>query len=153
MVKITKSFTIDLEKDGQKITLAPDEIEDIKRTLEDALRQMGREVVQSKKGGGSSGGGGAVRRSALTSRPSSSSSSKQHDVRPHISEEKKREILDHVNKKLSAEPQTLSSLLDGVSYVPNYLPFIRKMVEGQEGVGRKAVGKRTLYFRKGKEEK
>lgn len=101
---------------------------------------MGREV-QTKRG------------KAAASSSSRSSSSARQDVKPHISEEKKKEIIDHVNKKLSGTPQTLSSLLDGVSYVPNYLPFIRKMVEGQNGVAKKAVGKRTLYFRKGKEEK
>lgn len=142
MVKITKSFTIDLEKDGQRITIGPDEIQDIKKTLEDALRQMGKEI-QAKRG----------RTIATSSAASPSRTLSKGTTKPHISEQKKKEILDHVNKKLSSTPQTLSSLLDGVSYVPNYLPFIRKMVEGQDGVAKKTVGKRTLYFRKGKEEK
>lgn len=66
----------------------------------------------------------------------------------HISEEKKKQVLEHLGKRLSSRPQTLSSLLEGVSYVPNTLPVIRKMLEAQKNVAKKMVGKRTLYFRK-----
>ena len=120
MVKITKSFTIDIEKDGQKITIEPDEIEQIKSALEEALREKGRQT---------------------TTKPSSSS-------KLTIREEKRKEIMDHISKKLSAKPQTLSSLLDGISYVPNTLPFIRKMVEDRKDVAKKMIGKRMFYFRK-----
>jgi hypothetical protein len=54
----------------------------------------------------------------------------------------------NVDKKLSSTPKTLSALLDGISYVPNYLPAIRKMVEGRKDVAKKIVGKRTLYVGK-----
>lgn len=121
MVKITRSFTIDIEKDGQKITIRPDEIQEIKSALEAALREKGREIRADAK-------------------PSSS--------KLHIREEKRDEIMNHVGKKLSSKPQTLSSLLDGISYVPNTLPFIRKMVEDRKDIGKKMIGKRMFYFRK-----
>jgi hypothetical protein len=121
MVKITRSFTIDIEKDGQKITVGPDEIEQIKSALEEALREKGRQVKDTK--------------------PSS--------AKLTIREEKREEIMNHVGRKLSSKPQTLSSLLDGIAYVPNTLPFIRKMVEDRKDVAKRIMGKRTFYFRKG----
>lgn len=119
MVKITKSFTIDIEKDGQKITIGPDEIEQIKSALEEAIREKGRQVKAK------------------------SSSSKLT-----IREEKRDEIMNHVGRRLSSKPQTLSSLLEGISYVPNTLPIIRKMVEDRRDVAKKIMGKRMFYFRK-----
>jgi vacuolar-type H+-ATPase subunit E/Vma4 len=65
----------------------------------------------------------------------------------HMSYAKKKEILDHINKQLSAKPRTLSNLLKGVSYVPNHLPHIRKMIEDQKHVSKKAIGKRIFYYR------
>jgi hypothetical protein len=65
-----------------------------------------------------------------------------------MSDAKKREIMDNVDKKLSSTPKTLSALLDGVSYVPNYLPAIRKMVEEKQNIAKKQMGKRTFYFLK-----
>jgi hypothetical protein len=64
-----------------------------------------------------------------------------------MSDAKKKEILDHVNKQLSAKPRALSNLLKGVSYVPNHLPHIRKMIEDQKHVSKKAIGKRIFYYR------
>ncbi|MEO9296310.1 MAG: hypothetical protein ABI347_12025 [Nitrososphaera sp.] len=133
MVKVTKSVTIEIEKDGKSITITPDELEEIKRQLDAAIRERGREFrakLQSKRETAKTGGETFAPKAV------------------HMSDAKRKEIMAHVNKKLSATPRTLSSLLDGVSYVPNYLPMIRKMVEGQNNVAKKQVGKRTLYFRK-----
>jgi hypothetical protein len=127
MVKVTKSVMIEIEKDGKRITLNQSEFDDIKRQLEAAVRQKGREAKVNRK------------RTKATS-------SKKQPV--HMSEEKRKGIMSNVDKKLSETPKTLSALLDGVSYVPNYLPAIRKMVEGRRDVVKKIVGKRTLYFRK-----
>lgn len=127
MVKVTKSVVIEIEKDGQRMTLFQSEFDDIKRQLESAVREKGREVKVSQK-------------------PAKAPSGKKQPV--HMSEEKRKGIMSNVDKKLSETPKTLSALLDGVSYVPNYLPAIRKMVEGRRDVVKKLVGKRTLYSRK-----
>jgi hypothetical protein len=131
MVKITKSVTIEIEKDGQRMTLTQSEIEDIKRQLDAAVREKGREVRTSRK-------------------PAKAKASKKQQQQQvvHMSDEKRKEIMANVDKKLSSTPKTLSALLDGVSYVPNYLPAIRKMVEGRKDVAKKVVGKRTLYVGK-----
>lgn len=133
MVKVTKSVYIEIEKDGQKITFGPDEIEDIKRQLDAAIREKG--------GRESSTGMKAGRKAKEVAKVATATVY-------HMSDEKKRNIINNVNKKLSDTPKTLSALLDGVSYVPNYLPVIRKMVEGQQNVAKKQVGKRTLYYLK-----
>ena len=132
MVKVTKSVYIEIEKDGQKITFGPDEIEDVKRQLDAAIREKGRELASPK-----------AKRRVKT--PAKTAATTVY----HMSDEKKREIINNVNKRLSDAPKTLSALLEGVSYVPNYLPVIRKMVEGQQNVAKRQVGKRTLYFLKG----
>ncbi len=118
---------IEIEKDGKRITLNQSEFDDIKRQLEAAVREKGKVAKAGTK-------------------PAKASSSRRQPV--HMSEEKRKGIMTNVDKKLSETPKTLSALLDGVSYVPNYLPAIRKMVEGRRDVAKKAVGKRTLYFRK-----
>lgn len=65
-----------------------------------------------------------------------------------MSEAKKNEIMKHINKKISKTPRTLSSLLKGVSYVPNHLPTIRQAVESQKSIDKKIIGKRTYYLTK-----
>ena len=131
MVKVTKSVVIEIEKDGQRMTLFQSEFDDIKRQLESAVREKGREVKVSSQ------------------KPAAKAPSGKKQKQPvHMSEEKRKGIMFNVDKKLSETPKTLSALLDGVSYVPNYLPAIRKMVEGRRDVAKKIVGKRTLYFRK-----
>lgn len=131
MVKVTKSVYIEIEKDGQKITFGPDEIKDIKRQLDAAVREKGgREFRANQKDG------------------QKAKRSTKAETIYHMSDGKKKDIINNVNKKLSGTPKTLSALLDGVSYVPNYLPAIRKMVEGQQNVAKKQVGKRTLYYLK-----
>lgn len=123
MVKITKSITLEIEKDGQKITIGPDELADIKRQLDAAIRERGREFRKKVE----------IGRAKASVRVY------------HMSDAKRKEIMENVDKKLSSTPKTLSALLDGVSYVPNYLPAIRKMVEGKQNVAKKQVGKRTFY--------
>ena len=49
MVKVTKSVMIEIEKDGNRITLNQSEFDDIKRQLEAAVREKGREVKVSQK--------------------------------------------------------------------------------------------------------
>lgn len=141
MVKVTRSVSIEIEKNGQKIILGPDEIDDIKRQLDAAIREKGREFrangIKTVK----------VKRKA-GKKQAPSSSGRAAAVVYHMSDMKKKEIMDNANKKLSDTPKTLSALLDGVSYVPNYLPVIRKMVESQHNVAKKQVGKRTLYYLK-----
>src|SRR6476620_10865912 len=107
VVKITKSVSIEIEKDGKSITITPDELEEIKRQLDGAIRERGREF-----------------RAKLQSSQAKIGSSHVAPPAPkafHMSDAKKKEVMAHVNKRLSAKPKTLSALLDGVSYVPNYL--------------------------------
>jgi hypothetical protein len=134
VVKVTKSVTIEIEKDGKSITITPDELDEIKWQLDAAIRERGREFRAKLQTG---------QQPVKNSNGSSAAAPKA----VHMSDAKRKEIMAHVNKRLSATPRTLSALLDGVSYVPNYLPII-EMVEGQNNVARKQVGKRTLYFRK-----
>ena len=65
----------------------------------------------------------------------------------HMSEAKRIAILTHLNNQLSAKPKTISNLLKGISYVPNHLPHIRRMIEGQRNVAKKRIGKRIFYYR------
>jgi CTP-dependent riboflavin kinase len=129
MVKISPSLTIDL-KDGQKITIGIDEARQI-------IKDLAKFVDEgySKK---------AITRKKVQKGRSSSIKKKKL----HMSDAKRKEILQHVNKQLSIRPKTLSNLLKGISYVPNYLPHIRAMVEGQQKVAKKILGKRTLYYRR-----
>jgi hypothetical protein len=122
MVRITKSFTIDIEKDGQRITIGPEEIQQIKAALEEASREKGREIRKTRT---------------------------KVQSKSYISREKQERIMSHIGKRLSSKPQTLSSLLDGIPYAPNTMPAIRQMVKHRKDVGQKVVGKRTLYFKKG----
>jgi hypothetical protein len=64
-----------------------------------------------------------------------------------MSDSKKKEILQYINKQLSTKPRTLSNLLIGMPYVPNQLPYIRSMIEQQPNVAKKVVGKRIFYHR------
>nr|AFK24932.1 hypothetical protein Josef01_10c16_36 [uncultured archaeon] len=157
MVRITKSFSIEIEKDGYKITFTPDEIKELKRQLDAAIREKGKREVEKEEEGVSTVIG--QRRSRKTKQHQQKSKIKSKSASlpstagkvVHMSEDKRKAIMDNVNKKLSSvTPKTLSALLDGVSYVPNYLPAIRKMVESRDDVVKKQVGKRTLYSLKEK---
>lgn len=156
VLKIAKNITI--EKDGKSITLTDEELRQLVK------QALGGEVVMA--------GGGMAEVSAAPPQPQMEPvieaqkitqpvrkvrtvKQKPHkqvsggEQLVHISEEKKAQIMSHVNSRMNEIPQTLSFLLEGISYVPNYLPFIRKMVESEAGVSKVMNGKRVLYFKKG----
>lgn len=141
MVKINPSITIELEKGGRKITIDMDEarqiIKNLAKFVQDGYnKKPTREKRIYKKRKASIK---AQKRQVLLAKRTL-----------HMSEKKRREILQHINKQLSTKPKTLSNLLNGISYVPNYLPSIRAMVEKQKDVARKLIGKRTYYFQRRK---
>jgi hypothetical protein len=125
MVKVSPSVTLEL-KSGQTITIDLEEAQQI-------IRGLSKFVHDGSRAG-------------KTFRPGVEARKKGPVTVPRMSEAKRNEILKHVNKKLSSKPRTLSNLLKGVSYVPNYLPAIRQMVEDQKHVSKKMIGKRTFYF-------
>jgi len=130
MVKINPSVTLEL-KDGQKVTIELDEAMLIIKGLTKFVQEGGysskinSQSIQKKK------------------RINTNEKTKI----PHMSEEKRIAILGHLEKQLSIKPKTISNLLRGISYVPNYLPHIRRMIESQRNVAKKRVGKRTFYYR------
>jgi hypothetical protein len=137
MVKINPSVTIELAKGRQTIRIDIEEARQI-------IRDLGRFVQDTGY-------------STKPTRPVRIQRKKQNArkirILPanktlHMSDAKRKQIIDHVNKKLSTRPRTLSNLLNGVSYVPNYLPSIRLIVEKQTSVAKKIIGKRTFYFKK-----
>jgi vacuolar-type H+-ATPase subunit E/Vma4 len=144
MVRINPSITLELEKGEQRITIDLKEAKEIIRSLSKFVKDndaslKANTTTRSKR----------TRKNArksyqlLQKRMPAAASQKIS----HMSYAKKKEILDHVNKQLSAKPRTLSNLLEGVSYVPNHLPQIRKMIEDQKHVSKKAIGKRIFYYR------
>lgn len=144
MVRINPSITLELEKGGQRITIDLKEAKEIIRSLSKFVKDndvslKANTTTRSKR----------TRKNArkshqlLQKRMPAAASQKIS----HMSDAKKKEILDHVNKQLSAKPRTLSNLLESVSYVPNHLPHIRKMIEDQKHVSKKAIGKRIFYYR------
>jgi len=130
LVKINPSVTLEL-KSGQKVTIDLEEagqiIKGLTKFVEDG--EYGTKAppsrVQKRKG--------------------------HKNVEPskiaHMSEAKRITILTHLNNQLSAKPKTISNLLKGISYVPNHLPHIRRMIEGQRNVAKKRMGKRIFYYR------
>lgn len=145
MVRINPSITLELEKDGQRIAIDLKEAKEIIRSLSKFVKDndaslKANTTTRSKR----------TRKNARKSHqllqkrmPAAAASQKIS----HMSYAKKKEILDHVNKQLSAKPRALSNLLKGVSYVPNHLLHIRKMIEDQKHVSKKAIGKRIFYYR------
>jgi hypothetical protein len=144
MVRINPSITLELEKGEQRITIDLKEAKEIIRSLSKFVKDndaslKANTTTRSKR----------TRKNArksyqlLQKRMPAAASQKIS----HMSYAKKKKILDHVNKQLSAKPRTLSNLLKGVSYVPNHLPQIRKMIEDQKHVSKKAIGKRIFYYR------
>lgn len=144
MVRINPSITLELEKGEQRITIDLKEAKEIIRSLSKFVKDndaslKANTTTRSKR----------TRKNArksyqlLQKRMPAAASQKIS----HMSYAKKKEILDHVNKQLSAKPRTLSNLLEGVSYVPNHLPQIRKMIEDQKHVSKKAIEKRIFYYR------
>jgi hypothetical protein len=129
MVRISPSVTLEL-KSGQTITIDIEEARQISRSLAKFVQDVNSHAAKARV---KKGRGNAMKGAATI---------------PHMSEAKKNEILKHVNKKVSRRPRTLSSLLKGVSYVPNHLPSIRKIVEAQQNISKEQKGKRTFYYRK-----
>ena len=130
LVKINPSVTLEL-KSGQKVTIDLEEarqiIKGLSRFVEDGEYAMKAPPsrVQKRKG----------RKNVEQTKIA------------HMSEAKWIAILTHINNQLSARPKTISNLLKGISYVPNHLPHIRRMIEGQRNVAKKRIGKRIFYYR------
>jgi hypothetical protein len=131
MVKINPSVTLEL-KHGQKVTIE----------LEEAV-QIIKGLTKFVQDGGYSD---TINLQSIQKRKKRKESTEKAKI-PHMSEEKRMAILEHLEKQLSLKPKTISNLLRGISYVPNYLPHIRRMIESQRNVARKRIGKRTFYYR------
>jgi len=130
LVKINHSVTLEL-KSGQKLTIDLEEagqiIKGLTKFVEDgeyAIKAPSSRVQKRK-------GRKNVEQTKIA----------------HMSEAKRIAILTHLNNQLSARPKTISNLLKGISYVPNHLPHIRRMIEGQRNVAKKRIGKRIFYYR------
>lgn len=149
MVKVKQTITLELESSGQKVTVDLQEARDIIKSLSrfverrsdsnNIIESSGRTIRKGRK---------ANTKTKREGRGFRKAKSAQNGKALSMSETKRQEIIDHVNKQLSARPQTLSALLKGVSYVPNYLPAIRKMIETKGNINREIIGKRIYYSRK-----
>ena len=130
LVKINPSVTLEL-KSGQKVTIDLEEarqiIKGLTKFVEDGEYAIKTPLsrVQKRKG----------RKNVEQTKIA------------HMSEAKSIAILTHLNNQLSARPKTISNLLKGISYVPNHLPHIRRMIEGQRNVAKKRMGKIVFYYR------
>ena len=145
MVRIRPTVTVDLKKSGQTITLDLNEARELIASLskfvnnDDDNNRNGRAARKTTSNATKS------RKSRRKNKTGSPTAKKI----PSMSEAKRQEITKHVYQQLSNKPKTLSGLLKGVSYVPNYLPAIRKMVESQADISKEIIGKRTYYYQKG----
>jgi hypothetical protein len=172
VVKVSPSITLQLEKSGQKITLDFDEAKEIIKSLSQLANQMRSNVATTNaiEGNGKQNGTTTKKRKVKaayknekktgkrrkrigrkSSKMDKSSPQKGRKTKvPYMSENKRQEIIKHITRQLSAKPKTLSALLEGVSYVPNYLPTIRQMVESRgKNIHREKIGKRIYYSKKG----
>jgi hypothetical protein len=143
MVRINPSITLELEKGGQRITIDLKEAKEIIRSLSKFVKDNDASLKANTTTRSKRTRKNARKSHQLLQKRMPAASQKIS----HMSDAKKKEILDNVNKQLSAKPRTLSNLLKGVSYVPNHLPHIRKMIEDQKHVSKKAIGKRIFYYR------
>lgn len=144
MVRINPSITLELEKGGQRITIDLKEAKEIVRSLSKFVKDNDASLKANTTTRSKRTRKNARKSHQLLQKRMPAAASQKIS---HMSDAKKKEILDHVNKQLSAKPRTLSNLLKGVSYVPNHLPHIRKMIEDQKHVSKKAIGKRIFYYR------
>lgn len=144
MVKINPSITLELEKGGQRITIDLKEAKEIVRSLSKFVKDNDASLKANTTTRSKRTRKNARKSHQLLQKRMPAAASQKIS---HMSDAKKKEILDHVNKQLSAKPRTLSNLLESVSYVPNHLPHIRKMIEDQKHVSKKAIGKRIFYYR------
>jgi hypothetical protein len=132
VVKINPSVTLELG-DGQKITI----------NLEEAGQLIKGLIKFVQKGEYA----GMTTQQIEIQKRKGSRNAEQTKI-PHMSEAKRTAILKHLDKQLSVKPKTISNLLKGITYVPNHLPHIRRMLEDQRGVAKKRMGKRTFYYRR-----
>jgi vacuolar-type H+-ATPase subunit E/Vma4 len=144
MVRINPSITLELEKGGQRITIDLKEAKEIVRSLSKFVKDNDASLKANTTTRSKRTRKNARKSHQLLQKRMPAAASQKIS---HMSDAKKKEILDHVNKQLSAKPRTLSNLLESVSYVPNRLPHIRKMIEDQKHVSKKAIGKRIFYYR------
>ena len=144
MVRINPSITLELEKGGQRITIDLKEAKEIIRSLSKFVKDNDASLKANTTTRSKRTRKNARKSHQLLQKRMPAAASQKIS---HMSDAKKKEILDNVNKQLSAKPRTLSNLLKGVSYVPNHLPHIRKMIEDQKHVSKKAIGKRIFYYR------
>jgi len=137
LVEISQSIRLQLQKGSQKIII---DIDEAKQIIQDLGRLIGSADF-SKKTGSDLG----IRRlnGIMLAEDRKRLSTKRMEI--HMSDSKRKEIHRHLIRHLSTKPKTLSKLLEGVSYVPNHLPYIRKMIEGRENVTKKRIGKRLYY--------
>jgi len=138
MVKINPFITIELTKGDEKITIDSEEAKQIIKELSKFVRNdyYGKDKAPHIK---------------ILKKEYQKTVMKNRRLSKKIlymSDAKRKEILQHINKQVSARPKTLSNLLKGASYVPNHLPHIRRMVENQQRVAKKMRGKRTFYYLK-----
>jgi hypothetical protein len=153
-MKIAKNITI--EKDGQKMTFTDEELKVLVRQAFGQELDFGQPPAQVAPQPAPTASEPVIEKAKISAPAKKKGTGKQKPHKQekstseqvHISEEKKKQIMDHVNNRMNEIPQTLSFLLEGISYVPNYLPYIRKMVEAETGVSKVMNGKRVLYFRK-----
>jgi hypothetical protein len=144
MVRINPSITLELEKDGQRIAIDLKEAKEIIRSLSKFVKDNDASLKANTTTRSKRTRKNARKSHQLLQKRMPAAASQKIS---HMSDAKKKEILDHVNKQLSAKPRALSNLLKGVSYVPNHLLHIRKMIEDQKHVSKKAIGKRIFYYR------
>lgn len=144
MVRINPSITLELEKDGQRIAIDLKEAKEIIRSLSKFVKENDASLKANTTTRSKRTRKNARKSHQLLQKRMPAAASQKIS---HMSDAKKKEILDHVNKQLSAKPRALSNLLKGVSYVPNHLLHIRKMIEDQKHVSKKAIGKRIFYYR------
>jgi hypothetical protein len=149
LVKVKSTITLELESSSQKLTIDIQEAKQIIKSLvkfvNDANPIISQRRAKATRGTAKTRKGSRANKQKDLSRKSKSSLQIKG---PSMSETKRQEIIDHVNKQLSARPKTLSALLKGISYVPNYLPAIRQMVESRGNIKREVIGKRVYYSRK-----
>ncbi len=167
-MKIDRAISIELG-DGQKLTLNLKEAAKLARTLEKFLGQVGdgrsrrrrgrkrqtanannsaiATATKGKKRGRPRGSSSKSRRADSTKRSKRTTSSAT-TATIRLSDGKRQEILDHVNKEISDTPRTLSNLLKGASFSQSQIPAIRELVESQQNIRAKAKGKRTVYLKR-----
>lgn len=146
MAKVRPSITLKL-KSGQTITLDLQEVNDIIKSLTKFVneRQRRRRRRQDIKDATTAVVKRRIARNGRMMITTTRKAGRKIPASSSMSQTKRQEILEHVNKKLSTEPKTLSNLLKGVSYSPNYLPAIRNIIENQPNIAKQIIGKRTYY--------